>query len=158
MPPRTLFDIGSLDLSRVIYGPDVIRTINPQRFEMEHLDAIVHCDPPTGQIVGYKDVKADEFWIPGHIPGRPLLPGVIMVESAAQLSSFYTKYVVKVPGFIGFGGIENCKFRMQVQPGQRLYLLGQYKWYRHHRICSEIQGLIDGQIAFDATIIGAELG
>ena len=39
-------------------------------------DLAVHLDPPNGLIVGYKDVRHDEFWVPGHMPGYPLLPGV----------------------------------------------------------------------------------
>ena len=54
---------------------------------MEHLNGVNYYDH-NGKIVGYKDVREDEFWVEGHIPGRPLLPGVIMIEAAAQLASF----------------------------------------------------------------------
>lgn len=157
MPPRTLFDISNVDWNKIVLGPEGIRAVNPQRGHMEHLNAIIHVDEANGNIVGYKDVRADEFWVPGHIPGRPLLPGVIMIEAAAQLSSFYTKQVRKVPGFIGFGAVETCKFRLQVLPGVRLHLLGHFLWHRHGRICSDVQGLVDGNIAFDATIIGTQM-
>src|SRR4051812_48637394 len=94
MPPQFLFDISGIDLDKVLFDQEAIRELNPQRGDMEHLNAIVFASKEEGTIVGYKDVKDDEFWVPGHIPGRPLLPGVIMIESGAQLSSFYTrKYV-----------------------------------------------------------------
>src|ERR1035437_860975 len=146
MPPTLLFDIAGLDLDRVLYGADVIRENNPQRGAMEHLDAVVWADEPSARIIGYKNVRADEFWVPGHIPGRPLLPGVIMLEAAAQLASFYTKKIMRWEGFLGFGGVENCKFRAAVVPGDRLYLLAQRTWARHRRVCCQMQGLVNGQI------------
>ena len=66
------------------------------------------------RIVGFKDIRDDEFWVAGHIPGRPLFPGVLMIETAAQLASFYTKKFVGWKGFVGFGAVENCRFRAQV--------------------------------------------
>ena len=50
-------------------------------------------------VLGYKDVTESEFWVRGHIPGRPLMPGVIMVESAAQLLSFFVRQIYQVDAF-----------------------------------------------------------
>jgi 3-hydroxyacyl-[acyl-carrier-protein] dehydratase len=80
-----------------------------------------------------------------------------MIESGAQLASFYTRMFVGWKGFIGFGGVEECKFRQQVSPGVRMYLVGQKVWERHHRICCKIQGLVDGNLAFETAIIGSEM-
>ena len=157
MPPQLLFDIASIDLSKVVYDQEAIRAVNPQRGAMEHLNAIVFADPDNGRIIGRKDVREDEFWVPGHIPGRPLLPGVIMIEAGAQLASFYTHTFVGWKGFIGFGGVEDCKFRAQVPPGKTLYILAQKIWERHHRILCKLQGVVDGNIAFEASIIGTEM-
>jgi 3-hydroxyacyl-[acyl-carrier-protein] dehydratase len=120
MPPQTLFDITGIDLDKVIYDQEEIRKCNPQRGHMEHLNAIVYVHETDFRIIGYKDVRDDEFWVPGHIPGRPLLPGVLMIEAAAQLASFYTRKFVGWKGFIGVGGEEDTKFRQQVSPGCRL--------------------------------------
>ncbi|HEY8748574.1 MAG TPA: hypothetical protein VIM11_11410 [Tepidisphaeraceae bacterium] len=155
MPPKLLFEISGIDLDKVLYGPDGIRERNPQRGDMEHLDAITHIDGQNGRIIGYKDVRDNEFWVPGHLPGRPLLPGVIMIESGAQLASFYNREVEKWQGFIGFTGATDIRFRLPVTPGQRLHLLGQKAWIRHGRFCSHIQGLVNGTIAFEASILGA---
>jgi 3-hydroxyacyl-[acyl-carrier-protein] dehydratase len=157
MPPQFLYDITTIDLSKIVYDQEAIREANPQRGDMEHLNAIVYTEPSLGRIIGYKDVRPDEFWVPGHIPGRPLLPGVLMIEAGAQLASFYTRMFEKWKGFIGFGGVTDCKFRMQVAPGQRMYIVGQKIWERHHRICCNIQGVVGGAIAFEAAIIGVEL-
>ena len=82
--------------------------------------AVIWSKPEDGLIIGYKDVRPDEFWVSGHIPGRPLLPGVLMIEAGAQLASFYTRTYVGWKGFIGFGGVDEVKFRMQVPPGVRM--------------------------------------
>jgi len=158
MPPQFVFDITGIDLNHVIYDQEQIRAANPQRGDMEMLNGIVYAKPDEGRIIGYKDVRADEFWVPGHIPGRPLLPGVLMLECAAQLASFYTRMFIGWKGFIGFGGVEDTKFRQQVPPGVRLYLIGQKLWERHHRVRCTVHGMVDGQIVFETDIIGVELG
>jgi len=157
MPPQLLYDISGIDLNHVLYDQDVIREINPQRGAMEHLNAIVYVAAELGRIIGYKDVRDDEFWVPGHIPGRPLLPGVIMLEAGAQLASFYTKKFVGWKGFIGFGGVEDCKFRAQVPPGCRMYIVGQQLWERHRRIHCRIQGVVNGNVVFEAGLTGTQL-
>ena len=157
MPPKTLFDISKIDLDHLLYDQEFIRTINPQRGDMEHLNGIVHVNTASNELMGFKDVRSDEFWIPGHIPGRPLLPGVLMLEAAAQLAGFYTKQVMGWPGFIGFGGLENVKFRMAVPPGVRLYILVRQTWHRHRRVCCDAQGIVNGDIAFEAAVIGTQM-
>jgi 3-hydroxyacyl-[acyl-carrier-protein] dehydratase len=157
MPPQLLYDISGIDLNKVLFDQEMIRACNPQRGDMEHLNAIVYADASLGRILGYKDVRDDEFWVPGHIPGRPLLPGVIMIEAGAQLASFYTRKFEGWKGFIGFSGAEGIRFRAPVPPNRRLYVVGQKTWSRHRRFCCKIQGLVDGNPAFEATIIGQEV-
>lgn len=156
MPPKYLFDISGVDFEKVLFDQEAIRAANPQRGDMEHLNAIVWAKPEDGLIIGYKDVRADEFWVEGHIPGRPLLPGVLMIEAGAQLASFYTRTYVGWKGFIGFGGVDEVKFRMQVPPGVRMYILGKKLWERHHRIYCNVQGIVNGSLAFEAGITGTE--
>ncbi len=154
MPPAFLFDLGNIDLKTVLFDQEAIRACNPQRGDMEHLNGVIWAEKESGRILGYKDVKADEFWVPGHIPGRPLFPGVLMIEAAAQLASFYTRKFENWQGFIGFGGATDIRFRQAVTPGVRLYLLAEKQWARHKRIESKMQGIVDGQLAFEATITG----
>lgn len=154
MPPQFLIDISTLDLSKVVIDRETIREMNPHRFEMELLEGVVHLDTELECLIGFHDVSPDGFWARGHVPGRPLFPGVLMIELAAQLASFYTKKIVGWKGFVGFGGVDNCKFRQQVVPGQRLYVICQKKWQRHGRIGCATQGMVDGNLVFEAEIVG----
>lgn len=158
MPPQLLFDLSGLDLgARPVFDKEAISRVNPQRYEMQQLDGILWYDPDRSLILGYKDVTDNEFWVRGHIPGRPLMPGVIMIESAAQLLSFFVKQVLNIEGFVGFGGIESAKFRAVVTPGCRLYLLGQIIEKRTRKYTCATQGLVDGTIVFEAIISGIKM-
>ena len=111
------FDVTKLDLSRPIATIDDIRAVNPHRFEMEMISAIVSLDPVRKRIVGYKDLTAQDFWVRGHMPGFPLFPGVLMSEAAAQLCCYYTiTQKVCDPGVLmGLGGIEDTRFLRPVR-------------------------------------------
>src|SRR5262245_25100074 len=126
MPPEPNYDPARLDFGRVLADLEAIRNVNPQRHEMEQLTAVVYLDPAQHLVAGYKDVRPDEFWVRGHMPGYPLLPGVLMCEAAAQLCSYYISTTDLLQGdFIGFGGLENVRFRAPVRVGDRLVLVGK---------------------------------
>jgi 3-hydroxyacyl-[acyl-carrier-protein] dehydratase len=159
MPPTLLIDLTQIDLNRPpLFDREAICKVNPQCFEMQQLDGILWYDKSRECILGYKDVTDHEFWIRGHIPGRPLMPGVIQIESAAQLLSFFVKQIYEEQGFVGFGGIEQAKFRAAIEPGCRLYLLGHVTEARRGRryIC-DVQGVVAGTLAFEATISGMKV-
>ena len=154
MPPNTLVDLASLDLDKVVYDRSEIEQVNPHRFEMQHLDGIIHLDKAQGIIVGFKEVTDQEFWIRGHIPGRPILPGVLMVEAAAQLLSFAVNKINGGDRFIGFGGIDKVKFRGTVAPGNRLIMAGKLVENRSRRFVCDCQGFVNEQMVFQARITG----
>jgi 3-hydroxyacyl-[acyl-carrier-protein] dehydratase len=156
MPPALLFDLTQIDLrGKPIFDKEAISEVNPQRFEMQQLDGILWYDKEKMLVLGYKDVTENEFWIRGHIPGRPLMPGVIMIESAAQLLSFFVNEVLGEHTFIGFASIDSAKFRATVQPGQRLLLLGKITKFRPGRkYDAYIQGLVGNKMVFETEISG----
>jgi 3-hydroxyacyl-[acyl-carrier-protein] dehydratase len=158
MPPAPLVEPETIDTSRIVADREQIRRSNPQRFEMEQLTAIVHLDPENKLIIGYKDVSADEFWVRGHMPDYPLMPGVLICEAAAQLSSYFCHAVrVLAEGFIAFGGMEDVRFRGQVRPGDRLVLIGKgLRIHRRHTIF-ECQGFVGSNMVFHGKIIGVPL-
>jgi len=158
MPPELHRDPDSLDLSRVVADREAIRRVNPQRFEMEQLDAIVHVDTDNHVIAGYKDVVGDEFWVRGHMPGYPLLPGVLMCEAAAQLCSYYVVVQGLLQGdFVGFGGMENVRFRSPVHVGDRLVLIGKGIRVHRRQTIFNVQGFVGRTMVFHADIIGVPL-
>lgn len=157
MPPSLLFDISKIDLTNVAFDKEDIGQVNPQAYEMSQLDAIVWYDLEKLRILGYKDLTKNEFWIRGHIPNRPIMPGVLMIEAAAQLSSFFMKRIYGLDGFIGFSGIDRTKFRGTIVPGERLYLLGRISKIRSRQFSANIQGVVDGKMVFDTIISGMKV-
>ncbi len=162
MPPPLLFDLSQIDLTtKPIFDKEAIDRVNPQRFEMQQLDGILWYDKEKYLILGYKDVTEDEFWVRGHIPGRPLMPGVIMVEAAAQLLSFFVRQIYEVERFVGFAGIDSAKFRSVVEPGQRLYLLGHITKFKRRKhtthIKTSVQGTVGGTMVFETVVSGTKV-
>ena len=158
MPPKAHFDVAAIDTSRVLADKDAIRRQLPQRFEMEQLDGIWFVDPQERIIAGYKDVRHDEFWVRGHMPGYPLMPGVLMCEAAAQLVSYFIISQHVIAGdFLGFGGLENVRFRSPVHPGTRLVLIGKAVRVNRRQTTFNVQGFIGDTMVFEGDIIGVPL-
>jgi 3-hydroxyacyl-[acyl-carrier-protein] dehydratase len=158
MPPLALVDPATIDTTRVVADLDAIRRANPQRFEMEQLTAIVSVSRDEHLLIGYKDVRDDEFWVRGHLPGYPLMPGVLMCEAAAQLSSYYCRLLALAEeSFIGFGGMEDVRFRGPVRPGDRLVLVAKATRVNRRQTVFETQGFVGTNMVFHARIIGVPL-
>lgn len=154
MAPQFLIDLAEIDLDTPLYGVDHIESYNPHRGAMRMLDAIVYESKDHLQAAAYRDVKDDEFWVEGHIPGRPIFPGVLMIEAAAQFASYLTKRTFPELGFIGFAGVDDVKFRGQVVPGDRLYILIQGLNMKPRRSICLAQGMVNGNLIFQAKITG----
>jgi 3-hydroxyacyl-[acyl-carrier-protein] dehydratase len=122
---------------------------------MQQLDGVLWFDKEKMLVLGFKDVTDKEFWVRGHIPGRPLMPGVIMIECAAQLLSFFVNEVLGQHAFIGFASIDSAKFRATVAPGQRLLLLGKITKFRPGRkYDAYIQGIVENKMVFETEVSG----
>ncbi|HOI54397.1 MAG TPA: beta-hydroxyacyl-ACP dehydratase, partial [Phycisphaerae bacterium] len=76
------------------------------------------------------------------------------IEAAAQMCSLYFGLVSPGDKFIGFGGVDDVKFRGQVVPGDKLVLLGKLIELRPRRAVFDTQGVVDGRMAFQARITG----
>jgi 3-hydroxyacyl-[acyl-carrier-protein] dehydratase len=155
MPPPPHMDPAQLDLSQILVGREELRKVNPQRFEMEQLDAIVYLDRDRHLLAGYKDVRPDEFWVRGHLPEFPLMPGVLICEAAAQLCSYFMVTEGYLRGdFVGFGGLEEVRFRGIVQPGDRLVLVGKGLKLDPRRAHFNVQGFVHNTMVFQGGILG----
>jgi 3-hydroxyacyl-[acyl-carrier-protein] dehydratase len=154
-----IIEFADYDLGRVIASIEEIRHYNPQRFEMEQLTAICYEDAERNICVGYKDLSANEFWIRGHMPGMPLMPGVVMCEAAAQMASYYSqKHDLLGSSMVGFGGLEEVRFRGMVKPGDRLVIVAQLlKVRRGAMIVARFQCFVDQNLVCEGKIKGIPL-
>ncbi len=157
MPPALLIDLSELDLSRVVLTREQIYEHLPHRFEFMLLDGVCMLDREGKRLVAYADIGPQDWWVRGHVPGRPLVPGVLMLEMAAHTSAVAAKVLAATDGFIGLGGVEECKFRDTVVPPARLYILCVGQALRTRRIVSSTQGVVDGRLIFEAKITGFTL-
>lgn len=154
-----IVDLSLLNHDEPVADLEAIRTYNPQRHEMEHLSGILYEDVETLTCAGYKDVAHDEFWCRGHMPGMPVMPGVIQLEAVAQLSSFFAqKHDLLGAEMVGFGGVDSARFRDVVVPGDRLILMIRLTKARRGRmIVADFQGVVGEKLVVDGTIRGIPL-
>lgn len=159
MPPPVMADLSQFNFDQPMYDIEQIRQVNPQRGHMEHLTAVVHIDPPSHTVIGYKDVTDHEFWAEGHMPGFPLMPGVIMCEAIAQLAGFYArKHKLLEGSFVGFGGMNEVRFRAPVFPNSRLVLIARVTALKPNRRAEfDFQGLVQDKMVFSGSMIGVPI-
>lgn len=151
-----IIDPALLDFDRPIADIEAIRALNPQRHEMEQLTAILYEDIERSACAAYKDITQNEFWVRGHMPSMPLMPGVIMLEAVAQLSSYYTqKHDLLGAAMVGFGGVDEVRFRGVVRPGDKLIVMVVLEKARRGRmIVAGFQGVVDGNLVLEGKLRG----
>ena len=99
-----------------------IKKILPHREPFLLVDEVLDYTPMKGG-VGIKHVRAEEFYFQGHFPGHPVMPGVLITESLAQMGAIVLLSDPQYQGKIAyFTGIEKAKFRRKVVPGYTLLL------------------------------------
>ncbi|MEM6392095.1 MAG: 3-hydroxyacyl-ACP dehydratase FabZ family protein [Planctomycetota bacterium] len=155
-PSALLFDISNACFDTPLLSIEQIEAINPHRGNMRLLDGVAYESDDRTDLVAYKEIGDDEFWCDGHIPGRPIFPGVLMIETAAQCASLQAQRIMHdhAFGFIGFVGVNNVKFRGQVVPGDRLVMLSKAIEAKPRRCKTLAQGLVDGRVVFEGQITG----
>ncbi len=130
-----------------------IQDLIPHRWPILLVDRIMEYDPERGYIRGEKGVTASEWFFQGHFPGLPVMPGVLQVEALAQTMAVY---VARQPGFgdrIGlFAGIEGCRFKRIVQPGDRLSLEVTMEKLGRRFGKGRALATVDGEVACEALL------
>ena len=157
MPQKLIVDLETLDLEHVVAERAELRGYLRQRGTFEMLDGVLHHDVENGLAIAFKEIREDDWWAPDHIPGRPIFPGALMIESAAQLASYdYLKYRggVAEGKFLGFGGTDGTRFRGIVSPPCRMLFVARVKRTRPTMFRYETQGFVDGKLVFESDVIG----
>lgn len=155
MPVQALLDLSTIDRTRVVHGKEELYSFLPQRGSFALIDAVILMDLENDMVVGYKDVRDDEWWCEDHIPGNPIFPGALMVEASAQLGTFH--FYQRVPeqrgAFIGFTGIDKTRFRNTVSPGCRLYFVAKVHRMRSNLFTYVVQGFVERDGVLDEGMI-----
>jgi 3-hydroxyacyl-[acyl-carrier-protein] dehydratase len=156
MPSEPMIDLDALDLGRVLASRDEILGKIRQRGRFALLDGILALGPGGAWIAGFKDVRADDWWAPDHIPGRPIFPGALMCEAAAQLCSydFLSKSEIPAGSFLGFGGMNETRFRGVVEPPCRMVFVARPQKLRSRMFTYAAQGFVGGVLVFETEVLG----
>jgi 3-hydroxyacyl-[acyl-carrier-protein] dehydratase len=130
---------------------DIMRII-PHRYPFLLVDRIVELEPGV-RAVGLKSVSSNEPQFTGHFPGRPIMPGVLMVEALAQTAGVAVFTLDEYRGKLGlFAGIDECRFRRLVQPGDTLRLEVTVEKLRGMFGRVKAAASVDGESAVEATL------
>jgi 3-hydroxyacyl-[acyl-carrier-protein] dehydratase len=156
MPTTPILDFEKADLSRVVVGQAEIYGLLRHGGRFRLLDGILHIDPGGRFIVAFKDIRKDDWWAVDHIPGRAIFPGALMIEAAAQVCSYdYMKRAGLGPEtFLGFGGLDNIRFRGLVEPGVRMLFAGEMKRIRSKMFSYHAEGYVESELVFEADVLG----
>ncbi|MCV0404317.1 MAG: 3-hydroxyacyl-ACP dehydratase FabZ [Chloroflexi bacterium] len=130
---------------------DIMRII-PHRYPFLLVDRIIELEPGK-RVVGIKAVTANEPQFTGHFPERPIMPGVLMVEALAQTAGVAVMTLDEYRGKLGlFAGIDDCRFRRMVVPGDTLRLEVTVEKLRG--MFGRVRGVasVDGEVAVEATL------
>lgn len=124
-----------------------IQKILPHRYPFLLVDKVIEMEEGK-RAVGIKNVTANEPFFQGHFPGNPIMPGVLITESLAQIGAVMLLSMPENKGKLGvFTGINSFKFRRQVVPGDTLRLEAELITYRHGMGKANVKATVDGQIA-----------
>ena len=130
---------------------DIMRIL-PHRYPFLLVDRVVELDPGK-RAVGIKMVTANEPQFTGHFPGRPIMPGVLMVEALAQTAGVAILTLDEYRGKLGlFAGIDECRFRRMVVPGDQLTLTVEIEKLRGMFGRVRAVAAVGGEVAVEATL------
>ena len=131
-----------------------IHQLLPHRYPFALVDRILEFVPQE-KAVGLKNVTFNEPYFPGHIPGKPLMPGVLQIEAMAQVGGTILMQIPELEGkFFAFAGIDKVRFRRPVVPGDQLIMTVELLALKRNRIAKmRGKGEVDGQLAVEGEML-----
>jgi beta-hydroxyacyl-ACP dehydratase FabZ len=130
-----------------------ILQILPHRYPFLLVDRVVDLEPGR-RIVGIKNVSVNEPFFQGHFPGRPIMPGVLIVEAMAQVCAVlaFRSGKTQQEGQVYFVGIDACRFRKPVIPGDQLRIESAVQKSRPPYWWMDGKVFVDGQLVCEASL------
>lgn len=125
----------------------------PHRYPFLLVDKITECVPGKYS-KGYKNLTFNEPFFQGHFPGNPIMPGVLQTEALAQLGAGILTTMPEYKGkLIVYAGIDNCRFKRIVRPGDRLDMEVEMTKAKGPIVKATGKAMVDGQLAMSADMI-----
>lgn len=138
----------------MLYNSDEIQRIIPHRYPFLLIDRIESIE--GNKVIGTKCVSANEMQFLGHFPQKHVMPGVLMLESLAQTVAVMLLAKEENKGKIGlFAGIDKCRFKRQVIPGDTLTLSAEVIRERMGIAWVKAVASVNGEIAVTAEMMFA---
>lgn len=131
-----------------------IHALLPHRYPFALVDRIIDYVPGKSA-VGIKNITFNEPQFQGHFPGRPIMPGVLMVEALAQVGGVVLTQMPEMDkGLFTFAGIDQVRFRRPVVPGDQLVMTVEVLWTKRGRY-AKIHGRaeVEGQLAIEGELM-----
>ena len=134
------------------FGRDVIESLIPHRAPFLLVDEILELEPGK-RVVGQRLIREDDWWFPGHFPERPVMPGVLTIEAIAQAGAVAVMADEGNRGKIPFfAGIDGCRFKRVVEPGDVLTLECEFVRVRGPIAKGEGRASVGGELAAEAVL------